>query len=247
MDAVGALIACITLAVNRIPDVRMAHEDRTGIIPEMIDGFKAVRDCRGLTLFFVFITLGSVAFMPMSTYWPLMTYDHFALTSGYEAALVEAIWGVGFLAGSLVLGIWGGGKRLVILIAAAIGSTGAITIACGLLPSNLFPAFVILAGLQAITSAFFNGPFVAVIQRLIAPEKLGRVLALTNSVMSLAAPVGLAICGPIAEVTGVAWMFVICGVAMCAVVLIGLIPPSIRALDHKANSSGEVLAQDLVQ
>jgi DHA3 family macrolide efflux protein-like MFS transporter len=72
-----------------------------------------------------------------------------------------------------------------------------------------------------------------IIQRKIAPEKLGRVMALSGSVMSLSAPAGLIVAGPIAEVIGVPAWFVICGVALTAISIVALIPKSVRSLDDE--------------
>jgi DHA3 family macrolide efflux protein-like MFS transporter len=229
-DAAGALIACGILFAVSIPDVHLAKSDRTGVLHEMADGLRAIREVPGMILFFVFITIGCVAYMPVASLFPLMTYSHFG-GGGYEAALVEAVFGVGFLIGSTILGIWGGGKRLYLLICVSMIATGVIFAICGLLPSNGFIWFVALSGLVAIVGAFFNGPMLVIIQRKIAPEKLGRVMALSGSVMSLSAPAGLIVAGPIAEVIGVPAWFVICGVSLFAISVIALIPKSVRSLD----------------
>ncbi|MDR3037668.1 MAG: MFS transporter [Coriobacteriales bacterium] len=238
-DAAGALIACGILLLVHIPNVHMATSERTGVLSEMADGFKAVRAVRGMLLFLVFVTLGCVAYMPVASLFPLMTYSHFG-GGGYEAALVEAVFGAGFLIGSAVLGFWGGGKRLYLLICFSMIITGITFAACGFLPTSGFIWFVALSGVMAIAGAFFNGPMMALIQRRIEPKKLGRVMALTGSLMSLAAPAGLVVAGPIADQIGIAPWFIICGAALTLISVVALIPQSTRSLDTAPKAPEEV-------
>lgn len=54
----------------------------------------------------------------------------------------------------------------------------------------------------------------AYMQRSVEQEKLGKVMSLMMSIMSLATPVGLAISGPISELIGVNIWFGVSGVAI---------------------------------
>ena len=74
---------------------------------------------------------------PAGRIFPLMTYDHFG-GDGYMASVVEAAFGVGMIAGSVVLMTWGGGKRLAGLIAVASLIVGVTTTACGFLAPTMF-------------------------------------------------------------------------------------------------------------
>jgi DHA3 family macrolide efflux protein-like MFS transporter len=196
-----------------------------------------------MTPLFIVIMFGCMLFMPISSLFPLMTYNHFG-GDGYAASVVEALYGIGFVLGSLVLGIWGGGRRLVLVVAASTLLESSVFAVCGFLPSNAFYWFVALSAFAGLFGAFFNGPLNALIQRRIAPEKLGRVMALFSSVMSFSAPVGLAVAGPIAEQIGVAPWFVICGFGLVVLSIFVFLSPSIKSLDAdrltEARSSGEM-------
>jgi DHA3 family macrolide efflux protein-like MFS transporter len=230
LDALGALVACVALVFVRIPNVHLAKEERTGVLSEMRDGIAAIRERHGMTTFFLLVFICTTAFMPMAALFPLITTMHFG-GDGYAASLVEAVWGVGFVAGSFILGIWGGGKRLIPLILVSVAGCGAVTLACGLLPSEGFPVFVALTGLMAMAGAFFNSPLLAVIQKNIEPKKLGRVMAVFGSLSGLAAPLGLVVAGPIAEFVGVPPIFVASGAGMILTVIAGCFFPSVFSLD----------------
>ena len=99
-----------------------------------------------------------------------MTYDHFG-GDGYMASVVEAAFGVGMIAGSIVLMAWGGGKRLAGLIAVASLIVGVTTTACGFLAPTMFRAFVALCAVMALACSWFNGPLITLIQRNVPEEK----------------------------------------------------------------------------
>ncbi|MDR2673171.1 MAG: MFS transporter [Coriobacteriales bacterium] len=232
-DAAGALVACVALVLTTIPDVHLTKARQTGILREMGDGLRAIRSCTGMGTFFVLVTLCVIAFMPMASFFPLMTYQHFG-GDGYAAAIVEAVFSAGFVAGSGVLLVWGGGRRLVPLIVASVAACGAITAVCGLLPVDWYWGFVALSGLMAVTGAFFNSPLLTVIQKNIPPEQLGRVMAVFGALTSFAGPVGLVIGGPFAEAVGVPMLFIASGIGMVAVAVASLFFPQIHRLDKSS-------------
>jgi len=232
IDIAGSLIACGVLFLVSIPDVHLAKEARTKVLREIRDGVIAIRETKGMPPFFLLVAVACVFFMPMAALFPLMTVQHFG-GDGYAAALIEAIWGGCFLVGTIALGIWGGGKRLTLLIRLSLMACGLIVLVIGLLPSDGFWWFFGLTGLMAVTGVLFDTPLLAVIQRNIEPEKLGRVLATFNSLTSLASLVGLGLAGAVGDITGVAPIFVFSGIGMFAVFVFALFFPSINKLDKK--------------
>ena len=143
------------------------------------------------------------------------------------------------LVGSVALMVWGGGKRLVPVIALSLVGAGALTCACGLLPREGFTAFAVLTGISAIVCAWFNGPFMTILQRSVAPEKLGRVMGFTTAATGLAAPLGVALGGVLAEAIGVAPFFVVAGTGLAALGALMYLPKSVRALDESADEATE--------
>ncbi|MCL2806711.1 MAG: MFS transporter [Coriobacteriia bacterium] len=229
-DILGALIACSVLFFVRIPEGQMTKEEQTKVIDEMKDGIRAIRNKEGMVPFFVAVAIACVFFMPMAALFPLMTVEHFN-GGGFHAAAIEAVWGGCFLAGTVALGIWGGGKRLTLLIRISLGACALIVMVCGLLPPTAFWWFFALTGLMAITGVLFDAPLIAVIQKNIAPDKLGRVLSVFNSLLSVASLVGLGLAGAVGDIIGVAPIFVISGIGMFIVFAITFLLPKIAKLD----------------
>jgi len=240
-DVAGAIFACLTLAFVSIPAAQMKKEKRSTVRADMLDGFRSVRSVKGMTALFVLLAIGTASFMPLASLYVLMTYSHFG-GGGYEAALVEAVFGSGFLIGSVILGVWGGGSRLMRVIGASLVLQGLTFVVIGFLPPTMFMAFVVLTGVSAVFGAFFNGPLNSVVQRAIEPEKLGRVMALMGTVMSFAAPIGLLIAGPIAEVIGVTPWFIFGGAVLVLLACAAQLMPSVRNLDKWERASSETEA-----
>lgn len=230
LDFAGACAAILGLSFAKIPTVVDASAEKQHVLANLRDGWRAVAKTRGVVLLWVMVTVGMMIFSPLSAVFPLMTYDHFG-GNGYMASLVEAAFGVGMLVGSGILIVWGGGKRLALLIAIAAIIVGATTAACGFLPPDGFMAFVVLVTVMAMACAWFNGPTMTLTQRHVPDEKMGRAMGLLNAIMGLASPIGVALGGVLAEVMGIAPFFLVDGLACLILGLVAYLPRSIRALD----------------
>jgi DHA3 family macrolide efflux protein-like MFS transporter len=230
LDAAGAVLACAGLALARIPTVR--DHDLTGrhVWRDLGEGVKVIRSNGGLARLMLICTLGMVLFSPIGSLLPLMTYDHFS-GDGYKASLIEAVFGAAMLIGSFVLLAWGGGRRHVLLVLGSGLAVGLTTFGCGLLKPDMFVGFAVLCAAMGLVCAFYNGPLMTVLQRHTPEAKMGRVMGLFGSVMSLAAPIGLVISGLVAERTGIASWFLISGAAIVLLTIPACLTRQVIALD----------------
>ena len=185
---------------------------------------------RGIRALLVLVMAAMLLFLPLGTLSPLMTYDWFG-GDGFQASIVEAAAGIGLLLGSVVMLAWGGGKRLVPILAVAGMVLGACCIACGLLPRGAFPVFVGLIVVIFGATAVFNAPVIPLMQKRVAPVRFGRVMGIFGSLSALASPIGLFVAGPAAEALGVNTWFVVCGCLLCVVMLLALLSHNVRGLD----------------
>ena len=246
LDFAGALIACAGMLLAKVPSTKCASlssntqssdntsnestSDKHHVLADLKEGWVTLKRVRGLFVLIILITLGMVCFSPMSSLYPLMTFDYFQ-GDGYMASIAEATFAAGLLIGSSILMVWGGGKKLTRLIAIACISFGLLCSVSGLISPNMFWIFAILCAGMGLVSAWFNGPMMTLIQRNTAEETMGRVIGLVNTGIALAGPVGIAAGGIFAEFMGVAPFFVVDG-TLCA--FIGILIAafkSVRKLD----------------
>ena len=173
-----------------------------------------------LTQVIVSFLVFMVFFMPLSSFYPLMTSGFFGL-GAFEGSLVEMSWALGMLVAGIAVAKANikDEVRASFLATVALGAT---CIACGLLPQSFggWVAFAVLCGTMGATATCYDVPIVAYMQKSIAPEKLGRAFSAFQIVSMVSTPIGLAIASPVAETLGVnAWF----GISGVAIALLGVV------------------------
>lgn len=230
-DGICAALACLCLAIVKLPYARNAHAQSTGVFADLRVGLATIGNDSGIKVLLAMVVLAMLIFLPLGTISPLMTYDWFK-GDGFAASIVEAAAGIGLLVGSFGMLLTGGGKRLVPVLVGSGCAIGLACIGCGLLPANGFWAFVLLIALIFVAIAIFNAPVLPLMQKRIPQENFGKVMGLFGSLTTLASPVGLFIAGPAAEALGVNAWFVVCGIALVLIMLVLSRFRSLAALDE---------------
>ena len=232
LDAAGAAFAILGVLAARLPVLKVGGAaKRLRVWHDTKEGFAVLKSHRWLWELTLICALFCIAFMPVSALFPLMSKQFFAAGDA-GAALVETLFSVGMLAGSIILGIWGGTKDKMVTMLSAIFALGAVLIATGLLPPTAFWLFAVLSTLMGLTGPFFNSLFMALIQEKVEGEYLGRVLGLSNAIMTLASPIGLIATALLADRTGLSIWFVSAGVMILGCGLLGLALPAVRQCDR---------------
>jgi DHA3 family macrolide efflux protein-like MFS transporter len=233
LDTLGAVFACGCLMIVPIPATRGGADKDQNMGVSLFEGLRFVKGNRGLLGLLGFCACAMLLFVPLGSLYPLMTYDWFG-GDGYHASLVEAVYGIGLVAGSLLLFIWGGGKRLIPLVLISGVVIGLAVMGCGLLGRHQFIWFVVLSGIMAIGIGAFNAPILPMIQKRVPHAMMGRVTSLFITLSTLASPVGLLVAGFGAEIVGLTRWFFFTGVLLCLLQLVVSFSKDIRALDAPA-------------
>ncbi len=235
VDIAGAVIAAASLLLVRIPQPSRSSEDSTalGLRHDLAMGWRELAAHRGLSVLALILTVVAVFYMPVNALFPLMTSLHFG-GGAYQASAVEVAFGAGMLLGSLLVGRLAARFAQVRLISVGLFALGAALLASGLLPSTAYVVFVVLCVLMGLTAPIFSAPITAMFQARIDPSRLGRVLSFYTTMTMLVVPAGLVLAGPLAEETGVAPWFAICGVAIVLAACAVELAPSVRGLRNAA-------------
>jgi len=96
----------------------------------------------------------------------------------------------------------------------------------GITPGTLFGVALAAMFVSGFMLAF-NGVIFAVVQITIAPEMQGRVFTLITSLASAISPLSLAVAGPLAEVLGVRFWYVLGGIVCIVLGSVVLVIPSV--------------------
>ena len=228
LGGLGSLAAVVTMFLAKIPRLQ-AVERKLGPWASLKEGARALSAQRGLLVLTVGVSLGMLAYGPIDSLLPLMVSQHFH-GDGFAASLLAAVMGVGMLLGSVALMVVNPTKKLARIIMASSLIVGTSAFASGFIPEGGYWLFTGCIGILAIACAWFNAPLMTLLQKGIPEEKLGRVIGLFTAMNGLAIPVGTALGGVIAELTGTPLFFSIDGAFIIALGLCLIFSKNVRAL-----------------
>jgi len=207
LDVLGALIANTTLAFVKIDQPKADLTEKPSFVHEFRIGWNSFVQEKPIVLISIGAAVFGIAFMPLATLFPLMTYSHFE-RGGFSASLIEAVFSVGMIVGGVLLGVIGSKWKDATYMFWSLVVIGLTCVFSGILSKEVFFLFVVLSFLMGFAAPFLNGPYMAMIQKAYAPEKLGRVISIITSIQLLSSPIGLAMAGPVVERWGVTtWFF----------------------------------------
>lgn len=231
IDVATALLGIIPLLIYRIPQARALKEQKTGIWTEFRQGVQVVWEDPGLRRLYGLLGAVVLVIMPSFTLVPLLVKEHFG-GGAPQVALMEALWGVGMLAGGLLVATFAPRRPMPWILCGFATSCFTSTLA-GLAPGNLFWLALVWWVASGATFVIADAPLMALLQTTVPNHLQGRVLSLLGTVMGLAAPVGLAIATPLGELIGVRWLFVVMGVLGGCISLMGFFSPALMRLDNR--------------
>ena len=210
VDLGTAVLAILPLLFIFIPQPQVdpaKAEGKATVWQDMRMGFRYVwgwRGLRNIIILAVFINLISI---PAITLMPLLVKNEFG-GAAMQIASMQSFWAIGFLAGGILLTVWGGFRRKIITANLAMFGTAIGFLMVGFAHNVSFE--VALAGIfiAGAMNVLMNGPAFALLQTVVADDMQGRVLALVISLANAMTPIGLMIAGPVAEKTGVSALFI---------------------------------------
>jgi DHA3 family macrolide efflux protein-like MFS transporter len=104
----------------------------------------------------------------------------------------------------------------------------------GLLPDNRqgLWLFIVLQLPGGIGFMAANGLFASIIQQAFPASQTGRVMGITQALISLASPIGLIFAAPLAETIGIPPLLILAGGSIFVGNIVSLLLPDVKKLDH---------------
>jgi DHA3 family macrolide efflux protein-like MFS transporter len=167
---------------------------------------------------------------------PLLVKDHFG-GGAAQLSLLEAMFGVGTIAGGLLLSVWGGFDSKVRTMILGITGFASAFIIWGILPESMFWLALVSGAWMGLTVPLIDGPLMAILQSTVDPKIQGRVFTLFGSLISITSPIGLSIAGPISDGLGLQVWYLSAGILAAVSVLIFGLVPAARNIEHNANGN----------
>jgi DHA3 family macrolide efflux protein-like MFS transporter len=141
------------------------------------------------------------------------------------------------LLGGVVLGAWGGFKKRAYTLLMGIFGLGIGILFVGLAPANLLLVAIVGFFLGSAMNAITNGSAFALLQTVVAPELQGRVFTVIMSMSGAISPLSLAVGGPVADWLGVRTLYLIAGIALLLMSIIGAMSPVILNLEEEGTET----------
>ena len=245
VDVATALFAIVPLAFIRVPRPQRAGgaalHAASSIWSELIAGMRYLVERKGHMTLVVMAALINACLVPAFSLLPLLVSGELG-GNALQLAWVTSAFGIGAIAGGILLGIWGGTKSRIMTVLPALVGLGVGVAALGIAPAYV-PALAAMLAIGLIVP-LVNGPIQAILQATIAAEYQGRVFTLVGSLAAVTAPLGLLLAAPVAEMAGVRAWYVTGGLVCLTMGVAGfLLPPLLRI---EAPSGGAEAAQVLV-
>ncbi len=242
IDVVTALLAILPLLFIMIPQPERsgaAGAARTSFLADLREGLRYLRGWPGVMAVIVMALFINFLVNPAFSLLPILVTRHFG-GGAPELAGMESAWSLGMVIGGITLSVWGGFRRRIMTSIVGLVGMGIGIALVGLIPPPAFVLAVAATFLGGFMNPIVNGPVFAILQAKVAPEMQGRVFSLINAGGVAAAPLGLAIAGPVADAVGVQVNFVVAGGAC---VLLSVIAFFVPAIMHIEDNNGHSVSE----
>lgn len=239
IDVVTAVIAIglvFIIAIPQPPTSTPAHE-RLSILADLRTGLRYIWHWPGLFLGLCLSSLLNFLLNPAFSLLPILVTNHFH-GEALQFATLNTTLGLGFIVGGVLLGVWGGFKRRIYTAVTGIAGMSIGTLLIALAPSDGYWMAVVGIAIFGLLNPIANGPFMAIMQAVVAPEMQGRFFTVLNTMSQGMAPLGLLLAGPVADAFGVQIWFLIGSIGLLVISGIFFFTPALRNLeDHRFQPS----------
>jgi MFS family permease len=232
------LIAIVPAALVTIPAIHLKRPvEKPSFRKELAEGLTFIRDRSGLLTLLSVFALTNFLLPPIFILLPLFSSIYLALgdlTLGviYLAALMS-IQSASMMVASAVMMVWGGFKRNIIGVFVGIffGAVGMVILS--LTPPGIFwvPAFAII--LLGFTLPVANVSSQTIWQKLVPPEKIGRVFSVRQTVAQFTAPFSFLVAGILAQLYSIPLIFLVFGSTLIGVLLIAWIFTALPRVEER--------------
>jgi len=233
VDVGTALVAVLPLLFIRIPEPKRdptAANARSSVIKDMMQGLSFAIRWRGMLFLILGLALMNFVVNPAFSLMPL--YVTRVLNGEViHYGTMQALFGIGFVLGGLILSAWGGFKKRILTALLAVAVMGIAITTMGLTPQG----WIVLAGgalfVTGLMEPIANGSFVASMQVSVPENMQGRVFSLLGSATQAVVPLGLALAGPLCDRFGMRIWFLIGGIAYLVVAFVCMLSRSVMKLE----------------
>jgi DHA3 family macrolide efflux protein-like MFS transporter len=247
------LIAIVPAILVFIPAVRITKPlDKPSFKEEFSEGFGFIRTRSGLLTMLSLFALTNFLLPPIFILLPLyssviLAFGDIALAIVFLAALLSFQSGSMMIASATMM-VWGGFKRNIIgvFLGIFLGALGMVILA--LTPPGLFWIAAFGTILIGFTMPIANISSQTIWQKVVPPEKMGRVFSVRTTIAQFTAPFSFLVAGILAELYSIPLIFLLFGSTLLGILLIAWIftdlPQVEKQLEKDELPSDEIIKND---
>jgi DHA3 family macrolide efflux protein-like MFS transporter len=235
LDVVTAVAAVVPLLFFPIPQPATKADAGTGlrsVLRGLGEGLRYVWNRPGLRFLVATSGLLPLGSQPLLAFLPLLVTDHFG-GGALELGWMQSVWGIGQIAGGVLLSAWGGFGRHM---ATSVAGTFGVVFGCFLIavaPANAFWLALVGWATIGVSLAAHGSGMRATQQTVVRPEMQGRFFAVTQSVLRAMGPLTLAITSPLVDLWGPRPFWFFGAAIILAIALIRRLVPAIYHIEDQ--------------
>lgn len=235
IDVVTAVIAIGLVFFIAIPQPPVSTTNtRPSILQDLRTGFLYIWNWPALFWGLVMSAVLNFLITPAFTLLPILVIRHFE-GNALQMAMLSTTLGIGFVAGGLILGAWGGFKRRIHTTLFGLAAMSMGTLLIGIAPPDGYWMAVVGIGIFGVFNTISNGSFFAIMQSIVAPDMQGRFFTVLMSMSQAMAPIGMLIAGPVADRYGIQLWYLVSTISVLAMSVVMFATPAMMNIeDHQA-------------
>ncbi len=208
-------------------------------------GFRYVIHWPGMLGILIMASIINLLLNPGFSFMPLLVTQHFK-GGAAELGWLESAFGIGMITGGLLLGIWGGFRRKILMVLFGLMGMGVGILAIGFAsPAGYWIALGGMA-LTGFMNPLVNGPLFALLQSKVEPEMQGRVFTMVGSLAASMSPLGMIIAAPVAEFLGLHAWYIMGGLACILMGISGFMIRVVYTIDDQL-PGGKIAEEPVLQ
>ena len=241
IDVVTALLAMALVFTITIPQPQAATTatKQLSVLADLSTGLRYIWHWPGLFLGMCLSSFLNFLLNPAFSLLPILVTNHFQ-GDALQFATLNTTLGLGFVVGGVLLSVWGGFKRRIYTAVTGIVGMSIGTLLIAIAPADGYWVAVAGMAIFGILNPIANGPFMAIMQAVVAPEMQGRFFTVMNTMSAAMSPLGLLLAGPVADAFGVQIWFLIGAIGLLVIGGLFLLIPSLRKLEDHRGEEGIV-------
>jgi len=241
IDVITAFIAILPLLFFSIPqpvrtESKLKPGEKEGYWRDVREGFTYIFAWPGLLAVLLMATLINFLVNPLGALMPLLVTKYFQ-KGALALGSMDSIWGVGMIAGGVLLSISGGFHRKIVTMLVGIVGIGMGVTIIGIAPSDAFWLALVGFFIMGVAIPITNGPAMALLQSIVRPDMQGRVLSITGSLVVAMSPISLLVAGPLSDAYGIRVWYWVSGILCSLIALAGFFIPAIMNVENNHNEN----------